>query len=77
MATPSSPPQGVRLSRAPEGRQHEILTPDALAFIGELHRRFEPRRQELLARRAERRQALQAGADPGFLGETGGLRQDE
>ncbi len=32
-------------------RFDEILTPDALAFLGELHERFDPRRRELLGRR--------------------------
>ncbi|WP_460503663.1 hypothetical protein, partial [Hymenobacter agri] len=30
----------------------EILTPSALAFVAELHRRFDQTRQALLARRA-------------------------
>ena len=32
----------------------EILTPSALEFLADLHRRFEPRRQELLAARRGR-----------------------
>ena len=36
-------------------RADEILTPDALTFVTELHRRFAPTRNDLLRRRAERR----------------------
>jgi malate synthase len=38
----------------------DILTPDALAFVAALHRRFDDRRRELLARREEQRSALAA-----------------
>ncbi|HSK15690.1 MAG TPA: hypothetical protein VK915_05925, partial [Gaiellaceae bacterium] len=48
--------------RAPlERRDEEILSPGALAFLAELHRRFEPARRELLARRAERHVRIDAG----------------
>ena len=36
-------------------RSDEILTPEALDFVADLHRRFGPRRDELLAARTERR----------------------
>src|SRR5258706_10541378 len=55
----------------------EILTPDALEFIAKLHRRFEPRRQELLARRAARQAEFDRGALPDFLAETKKLRDAE
>ena len=55
----------------------EILTPEALAFVGELHRRFEPRRLELLAARAERQARLDAGELPDFLPETRDIREDD
>jgi len=76
MAIPSSTSPGVTLVHAPDGRQHDILTPEALAFVAELHRRFEPRRRELLAQRAERRERLRRGALPDFLPETAGLREE-
>src|ERR1700733_3294338 len=54
-----------------------ILTPDARAFLQKLASRFEPRRQELLARR----QAVQRDIDnrkfPDFLPETAALRKKE
>jgi malate synthase len=55
----------------------EILTPEALAFVGELHRRFEPRRLDLLAARAERQARLDAGELPDFLPETRDIREDD
>jgi len=54
-----------------------ILTQPALAFIAKLQREFEPRRQELLARRAARQKEFDAGKRPDFLAETAALRQGE
>jgi malate synthase len=48
----------------------EILSDDALAFVGELHGRFGDRRHELLQARSER------GAPSGFLEETREIRED-
>ncbi|WP_310392003.1 malate synthase A [Hymenobacter sp.] len=53
----------------------EILTPSALAFVAELHRHFEGRRREVLARRAERQQEFEAGVLPDFLPETATIRE--
>ena len=39
----------------------QILTPDALKFVGELAREFEPRRRELLERRTEVQKAIDSG----------------
>jgi malate synthase len=55
----------------------QILTPEALEFIGKLHRRFEARRQELLARRAARQKEFDAGRLPEFLAETKKIRDAE
>jgi malate synthase len=54
-----------------------ILTEPALAFIAKLHREFEPRRQELLARRATRQREFDAGKRPEFLAETASIRERE
>ena len=54
-----------------------VLTPEALAFVAELHRAFDERRQEILARRAERRRELAAhppGAPLDFPAETARVR---
>jgi malate synthase len=58
-------------------RAAEILTPEALGFIAKLHRMFEPRRQELLARRAERQKEFDSGTFPDFIGETEHIRTSE
>ena len=52
----------------------EILTPEALAFVAKLARKFEPRRRELLAARALRQAEFDAGKLPGFLPETAAIR---
>jgi malate synthase len=55
-------------------RYSDILTPEACRFVADLCRRFEPRRQELLARRAERQREMDAGRLPDFLPETAHIR---
>ena len=55
----------------------EVLTPDALVFIRDLHRRFNPTRRKLLAARAQRQDAINAGAKLGFLEETASVRSSE
>jgi malate synthase len=60
-----------------EGRAQEILTPEALAFLASLHRRFDARRRELLAARAVRQQAFDAGELPDFLAETREVRDGD
>ncbi|QNE73939.1 malate synthase A [Streptomyces finlayi] len=61
----------------PLPRQDEVLTPAALAFVAELHRRFTPRRDELLARRGERRAEIARTSTLDFLPETAQLREDD
>ncbi len=51
-----------------------VLTPGALAFLGDLIREFAPRRGALLERRKKVRQALRRGALPDFLPETAQVR---
>lgn len=58
-------------------RQGEVLTDAALAFVAELHRRFTPRRDELLARRAERRAEIARTSTLDFLPETARIRADD
>ena len=55
----------------------EVLSPEAIAFVHDLERRFGPRRRELLAARAERQERLNAGELPEFLPETRELRESE
>jgi malate synthase len=60
-----------------EGRAAEILTPDALAFVAELHHRFNGDRERLLSARRERQARLDAGERPEFLEETRELRESD
>jgi malate synthase len=60
-----------------EGRGAEILTPEALAFVAELQRRFGPERERLLAARTERQGRLDAGELPDFLDETREIREGD
>ncbi|MDB5095753.1 MAG: malate synthase [Cyanobacteria bacterium RYN_339] len=54
-----------------------VLTPEALAFVSALQRRFGPAREDLLATRASRRERLRAGELPGFLPETAAVRASD
>ena len=55
----------------------QILTPDALNFIGEMAREFETRRKELLARRKDVQKAIDSGKLPDFLPETQPIRDGD
>ncbi|HEX8052824.1 MAG TPA: malate synthase A [Thermoleophilaceae bacterium] len=68
---------GVEVHAPVEGRFAEVLTEDALAFVADLHRRFDPRRRELLAARAERVARWNAGALPDFLTDTRAVREGD
>jgi malate synthase len=78
MSTPSAPAKtGIEILGPVAGRHNEILTPQAIDFLGDLARTFEGRRQELLARRKVRQKELDAGALPDFLAETASIRAQE
>ena len=68
--------QGVEI-HAPVNGFDSILTDDALAFVAELHRRFDARRRDLLAQRERRQKAFDAGELPGFLPETVSVREGD
>src|SRR3989440_970246 len=68
-------PQGVTVSGQVTNAFAQILTPEALDFIAKLHRQFESRRQELLARRAARQKEFDAGRYPDFLPLTKQVRE--
>jgi malate synthase len=53
----------------------EILTPAAMGFLIELHRKFDPVRRELLAARERRQQAINSGTLPDFLPATQSIRE--
>jgi malate synthase len=68
---------GIEIRAEPGGRRAEILSAEALAFLADLHRRFNRQRLELLARRAERQKLLDAGQLPDFLPETKSVRDGD
>jgi malate synthase len=55
-------------------RSEEVLTPLALQLLASLHRRINPRRQELLAARLKRQAEFDDGALPDFLHATEAVR---
>jgi malate synthase len=62
----------VRHSNHP--RAGEVLSEQALEFLGALHRRFDDGRKALLAARSERQSRLDAGEVPDFLADTAAIR---
>ncbi|MCM1975283.1 malate synthase A [Streptomyces sp. G1] len=76
MSAPAPSPLAI-VDAEPLPRQEEVLTDAALAFVAELHRRFTPRRDELLARRAERRAEIARTSALDFLPETAAIRADD
>jgi malate synthase len=70
-------PENVSISGRVTPEFAPILTPEALAFLAKLHRQFEPRRRQLLGRRAERQKEFDAGALPDFLAETAKIRDSQ
>src|SRR5256714_5629377 len=69
--------KGLEIHAPVSGRMEEVLSPEALEFVAGLHREFEPTRQELLQRRAERRADLDAGGSLDFLESTREIREDD
>ncbi|MBI1395147.1 MAG: malate synthase A [Betaproteobacteria bacterium] len=55
----------------------QILTPEAVGFVAKLHRAFDARRKELLARRKARQAELDGGKLPEFLPETESIRNGD
>lgn len=68
---------GVVIKGAVQPRFDEILTTEALAFVADLHRRFNETRKRLLAVRAERQKRFDAGETPDFLAETRHIREGD
>ncbi|MEP7132507.1 MAG: malate synthase A [Acidobacteriota bacterium] len=64
------------LGRSPASAK-TVLSDGALAFVESLARRFEPTRQDLLAKRAQRQARFDAGELPDFPSETESIRRDD
>jgi malate synthase len=75
--TAGASPSAELVDAPPVPRQDEVLTGEALDFLAALHRRFTPRRDELLARRADRRAEIARTASLGFLPETAHVREGD
>jgi malate synthase len=67
--------EGVEIIGAMSPAVEEVLKPEALAFVVDLHRRFNPQRDALLKRRAERQVEIDGGKKPDFLPETRHIRE--
>jgi len=68
-------PTGMEIRAKSQPGSESILTTEALAFLAALERRFGAERKRLLAARAERQAALDAGAKPAFPAETSAIRE--
>jgi malate synthase len=74
--TTGSTGQGIVIDAKEVPGQEQVLTPQALAFVGSLVRAHRQTRDELLARRAVRRTQMSAAGGPDFLAETAHIRED-
>src|SRR3954465_5964083 len=70
-------PDGIEAAPPHSPQFADILTMEALRFVADLHRAFEPRRRELLAARRERDKALRAGGTLDFDPETRDIREGD
>ncbi|SEP01608.1 malate synthase [Luteibacter sp. UNC138MFCol5.1] len=79
MAVPQSaidPLAGTRFGDGTDAYA-DILTPGAVGFVADLHRRFERRRLALLTERAARQQRYDAGDLPDFRPDTVAIREGD
>lgn len=75
---PTNPyPMEVQISGEMRPGFQEVLTPEAMQFVMKLEQRFGDRRQQLLARRQERQNQIDAGQLPDFLQETADIRKGD
>ena len=78
MAVPQTrmaPEQAQLQSQA--SHHEDLLTPDALAFLAQLHRLANDRRVQLLAARRKRQARYDAGELPNFRADTAAIREGE
>lgn len=68
---------GITIKGTKTAQQDQILTPDAITFLGELHRKFEGERQVRLAARKERQVKLGASGMLDFAPETKAVREGD
>ena len=70
-------PGGVTILGAMKSGYEQVLTPEAVAFVAGLQRKFGPEQRLLLARRAEIQRRLDAGWKPDFPAETKAIRDGD
>ncbi len=76
-AQTQSMPAGVQILGKVTPEYAQILTPEAMTFVADLHRTFNPTRLALLAARVERQKQFDAGVLPTWLPETADIRSGE
>src|SRR5690606_21263786 len=69
--------QGLQVTAEAGPAQQQVLTPAACALVAELHRRFEPLRQQLLAARQQRQAEVDRGVLPDFRADTAAIRSGD
>ena len=69
--------EGVQVVASGGDQAEDILSEDALRFLGVLARSFENRRQELMAARVARQIEIDNGDRPDFLESTRNIRQGD
>src|SRR5579859_8094714 len=69
--------ESIQLLAEPSESANRVLTPEALVFLAGLHRKFNPIREDLLRRRAQRQAQLDAGASFEFPAETAAQRASD
>ncbi|MEI6484923.1 MAG: malate synthase A [Sphingomonadales bacterium] len=67
---------GVQITGAMQPGYETILTPEALAFVAQLHRMYEPTRQSLLRARDQRQEWVNEEGFIGFAPEYSAIRDD-
>jgi malate synthase len=69
--------EGIEFTAPIPDEFEDILTPEAVEFVAKLSREFRGRVEEILQRRAERQERIDAGEMPDFLPETKDIREGD
>lgn len=76
-ATANKIAEGIEITGRITPEFEEILTPEAIAFVAKLQRKFNARRLELLERRKKVQADIESGKLPDFLPETESVRKGD
>lgn len=77
MGVSPSLPKGISIQAQISSDYASILTTEALEFVADLARRFQPTRARLLTQRVSRQADLDRGIKPDFLSATRSIRESE